>query len=96
VVRFSDLNRVEFDTLLEALSSHPKFEFQKQILGYYYDVEIWKYSDMDVVLEEADLAHLELAKQKFPDLVHELVFHPNGKLASTWQPWDGVMELFEI
>jgi hypothetical protein len=30
-------------------------------------------------------------KRAEPGLVHELVFHPDGKLASTWQPWDGVL-----
>jgi len=26
-----------------------------------------------------------------PVAIHELVFHPNAELASTWQPWDGIL-----
>jgi hypothetical protein len=26
-----------------------------------------------------------------PGIVHELIFHPDARLASTWQPWDGVL-----
>jgi hypothetical protein len=46
---------------------------------------------MDVVFEEADLARLEETKRVDPDLIHELIFHPNARLASTWQPWDGIL-----
>jgi cyclic pyranopterin phosphate synthase len=44
-----------------------------------------------VVFEEADLAQLERVKRADPDTIHELVFHPDARLASTWQPWDGVL-----
>ncbi len=54
-------------------------------------MEVWRHGSMDVVFEEADLAQLEAAKQADQGVIHELVFHPNGALASTWQPWDGVL-----
>lgn len=91
VVRFSDSRRVRLEPLLEAISADGEFAFQKQIVGYYYYVEVWRYGGIDVVFEEADLARLEATKLADPGLVHELVFHPNGALASTWQPWDGVL-----
>ena len=43
------------------------------------------------MFEEADLGTLERTKQTMPGLIHELIFHPNARLASTWQPWDGVL-----
>jgi molybdenum cofactor biosynthesis enzyme MoaA len=91
VVRFSDSRRVFLERLLEALSGDSRFRFLKQIVGYYYYVEVWRYRDMDVVFEEADLAQLERTKRRDPGLIHELVFHPSGVLASTWQPWDGIL-----
>jgi molybdenum cofactor biosynthesis enzyme MoaA len=91
VVRFSDSRRVMLEPLLDAISADPAFVFGKQIVGYYYFVEVWRYGGLDVVFEEADLAQLEATKRTAPGLVHELVFHPNGALASTWQPWDGVL-----
>lgn len=87
VVRYSDEARVVLEPLLDQLSS--RMQFQRQIVGYYYYVEVWRWEGIDVVLEEADLARLEATKGDA--VVHELVFHPNGRLASTWQPWDGVL-----
>lgn len=74
------------------------FSFVKQIIGYYYYIEIFHYNKpgqngIDVVFEEADLNFIEFHKQeniKNP-IVHELIFHPNGHLCSTWQPWDGII-----
>ena len=91
VVRYSDSQRVALEPLLDEISRDARFRFVRQILGYYYYVEVWQYQDMDVVFEEADLAQLEAVKRRDPFTIHELVFHPNANLASTWQPWDGVL-----
>ncbi|MGH7294332.1 MAG: radical SAM protein, partial [Polyangiaceae bacterium] len=91
VVRFSDRRRVPLGPLLEDLGRGGRLSFVKQIVGYYYYVEVWRSDGIDVCFEEADLARLEDTKRLAPTLVHELVFHPSGRLASTWQPWDGVL-----
>lgn len=91
VVRYSDHNRVPLEPLLDALHDAADFIPVRQIMGYYYYVEVWRHGDVDVVFEEADLARLEAVKRADPTTVHELVFHPNGRLATTWQPWDGVL-----
>ncbi|MBI2920040.1 MAG: radical SAM protein [Planctomycetes bacterium] len=91
VTRFSDARRVPLESLLDSVSADPRFSFVRQIVGYYYYVEVWRCRGIDVVFEEADLAALEAAKRADPDLIHELIFHPNAELASTWQPWDGVL-----
>jgi cyclic pyranopterin phosphate synthase len=91
VVRYSDARRAALEPVLDAVSADGCFQFQRQIVGYYYYVEVWRHGEMDVVFEEADLARLEWAKRDDPGLIHELIFHPNGYLASTWQPWDGIL-----
>lgn len=94
VVQYSDAQRVEVAPLLAQLGEDgpsKAFRFQKQIVGYYYYVEVWRWQGIDVVFEEADLGHLESAKNRDPSLVHEMVFHPTGTLNSTWQPWDGIL-----
>jgi hypothetical protein len=91
VVRYSDRRRVRLEPLLDELGGDPRFRFVKQIVGYYYYVEVWRWRGVDVVFEEADLGRLEAVKREQPGVVHELVFHPNARLASTWQPWDGVL-----
>jgi cyclic pyranopterin phosphate synthase len=91
VVRYSEAQRVLLGPLLDAISLDRRFAFERQIVGYYYYVEVWRAFGADVVFEEADLAQLERTKHATPGVVHELVFHPNARLASTWQPWDGVL-----
>lgn len=91
VTRFTDARRVLLEPLLRRVSSDSRFEIVRQIVGYYYYVEVYRYGDMDVVFEEADLAQLEHERRRHPGVIHELVFHPNAVLASTWQPWDGVL-----
>ncbi|HEY5284974.1 MAG TPA: radical SAM protein [Polyangia bacterium] len=91
VVRFCDSKRVLIEPLLNQLERVPDFALERQIIGYYYYVEVWRWRGIDVVFEEADLGQLERSKTLRPDLIHELVFHPSAQLASTWQPWDGVL-----
>jgi GTP 3',8-cyclase len=91
VVKYSDRFRAKLEPILDALSADPRFAFQRQIVGYYYYVEVFRFEDMDVVFEEADLARLEDTKRSQPGIVHELIYHPNARLASTWQPWDGIL-----
>lgn len=91
VVEYCDAQRVLLEPILDTISASSMFSFQRQIVGYYYYVEVWRYKNIDIVFEEADLARLEQVKRADPNTVHELVFHPNGQLASTWQPWDGLL-----
>lgn len=91
VVRYSDAQRVELEPLLDALSEAPDFSWQRQIVGYYYYVEVFRAYGIDVVFEEADLARLEAVKRGDPRTVHELIFHPGGTLNGSWQPWDGLL-----
>jgi len=91
VTRFSERRRVAMTPLLAMLGAREDFTFQRQVMGYYYYVEVWRHRGIDVVFEGADLAQLERAKHSMPGVIQELIFHPDGKLASTWQPWDGVL-----
>jgi GTP 3',8-cyclase len=91
VTKFSERRHVAMAPLLATLALRENFTFQQQVMGYYYYVEVWRYLGMDVVFEGADLAQLERTKAGMPGVIQELIFHPNAKLATTWQPWDGVL-----
>ena len=91
MVEYSDAQRVGLGPLLAQLRGRRDFSFQKRVRGYYYEVEVWRWRGIDVVLEEASLAWLAESRQRWPELVFELVFHPNAVLCSTWQPWDGAL-----
>lgn len=101
VTRYSDGWRAPMAPILEAIrpsdtsvAGHPRFSFIRQVLGYYYAVEVYRYEGprgpMNVCIEGADLADIERDRRRRDDaVIHELVFHPDASLCSTWQPWDG-------
>lgn len=101
VTRYSDRHRASLWDLLErvhgARGGDARFTPARQVLGYYYYVEVFEYrarpgaAPIDVVFEAADLAVMRRDRVQRPDVVHELVLHPDGALCSTWQPWDGVL-----
>jgi molybdenum cofactor biosynthesis enzyme MoaA len=91
VARFCSSHRVALEPLLRRVTAADTFSFCRQVIGYYYYVEVWKRGEMNVAFEEADLGRLELVKTRHPELIHEMVFHPNAALCSTWQPWDGIL-----
>lgn len=91
VVLYSDQKRVKLEAILDQISASSDFSFIRQIMGYYYYVEVWRYGKIDVVFEEADLAQLEDVKKRQQAIIHELIFHPSAQLCSTWQPWDGIL-----
>ena len=101
VTRYTDAQAAPLRPLVEAIRpsdldapGDPRFRFVRHVLGYYYAVEVYHYAGpfggVDVCVEGADLAHIEAdrATREAP-VLHELVFHPDGALCSTWQPWDG-------
>lgn len=96
VTRYSERARASMDPILEAIRPSDgigadDFRFVRQVLGYYYYVEVYRYRDaIDVCFEGADLADIEADKRRRSEpVIHELVFHPDASLCSTWQPWDG-------
>lgn len=91
VTKVSDRRRVAMMPLLAERAMHAGLTFQRQVMGYYYYVELRCYRGIDVVFEGAELAQLERTKASMPDVIQELIFHPNARLASTWQPWEGVL-----
>ena len=82
---------VPLTPVLDWVSGDQEFSFIRQVMGYYYYVEVWRRRGIDVVFEAADLARAETARKKRPGLAYELVFHPDGALATTWRPWDGAL-----
>jgi MoaA/NifB/PqqE/SkfB family radical SAM enzyme len=105
VTRYSDRARVDLWALLEQLHGEagqdPRFRPVRQVLGYYYYVEVYELREapglppIDVVFEGADLEVMRRDRERRAalgeDVVHELVLHPDGALCSTWQPRDGVL-----
>ncbi len=106
VIAFSENNRMLLDPILGEIYQDPSyhhraFAFTKQVVGYYYYIEVYKFNSksgkkIDVVFENADLRFIDRDREipRTMPLVHELVFHPGGTLNSTWLPGEGIVARF--
>lgn len=83
---YCDRNKIKLYDIWHDFEKYPEFESYLNIIGYYYYVEIYKmYNEsITVASETADLNIQDMEKQKNPDVVYEMVFHPNGCLSSGW------------
>lgn len=75
-------NKIKLNDIWEQFDAEPRLVPYKNILGYYYYVEIYNYKNVVCVSESADLTKLyaEKSKKGNEDIVYEMVFHPNGNL----------------
>lgn len=77
-------NKIYLNDIWKHIDKDSSFKFTKQILGYYYYVEVYKYKMVDMVSESANLVKLYEQKKIASDVVFEMIFHPNGKLNGSW------------
>ena len=66
-----------------------------QVLGYYYYCEVYKYKNIDVVMESADLSAIDPQKEKTPNTVFEMVFHLNGNRCGSWLEDEDILLPYE-
>lgn len=77
-------NKVRLNDIWKKIDNDSRFSPVKQLLGYYYYVEVYKYQNVDMVSESANLVKLYEQKQIANDVVFEMIFHPNGNLNGSW------------
>ncbi|MHA1683638.1 MAG: radical SAM protein [Promethearchaeota archaeon] len=103
VTRYCMSELVDIHSILKQVQGndgthHESFAFTKQVVGYYYYIEVYQYKAkngrvIDVVFEDADLSFIGKDRRKHGTTprINELIFHPDGSVCSTWQPWDGII-----
>lgn len=77
-------NKIKLNDVWQEVDKNSNFVPYQNLLGYYYYVEMYKYNDVIVCSESADLKIQTDEKNKNNDIVYELVFHPNGNLNGSW------------
>lgn len=77
-------NKVRLNDVWKVVDKDSRFIPYKNLLGYYYYVEIYKYNNVVVCSESADLRVQAEEKNNNQDIVYEMVFHPNGNLCGSW------------
>lgn len=75
---------IYLNDIWKCIDKDNRFTPIKQLLGYYYYVEVYKYQNIDMVSESANLVKLYEQKQIANDVVFEMIFHPNGNLNGSW------------
>lgn len=89
---YCDNNKIKLYDIWNQFSSYPEFIPYLNILGYYYYVEIYKYLGNTIASESADLNIQNREKTKNPNVVYEMVFHPNGNLCGSWIDNEEILE----
>jgi molybdenum cofactor biosynthesis enzyme MoaA len=77
-------NKVRLNDVWKLIDTDDRFTPIRNLLGYYYYVEVYKYQNIDMCSEGANLVKLYDEKEKHKDMVYEMVFHPNGNLNGSW------------
>ena len=88
-------NKVRLNDIWEQIDKDKEFNLYKNILGYYYYVEIYKYRGIDVVSESADLKQLYKEKENHKNYVYEMIFHPNGNLNGSWVDNEEILDNYK-
>ena len=70
--------------LFEQIDTDKRFTPIRNLLGYYYYVEVYKFQKVDMCSESANLVKLYDEKEKHKNIVYEMVLHPNGNLNGSW------------
>lgn len=87
-------NRVFMNDLWAVMDNDPDFIPFSNIRGHYYYIEIYKYKDMTVVSERANLKFLEKYRRENLHYIYEMVFHPNGNLCAGWTETEDILDDF--
>lgn len=77
-------NKIRLNDIWKEIDKNSCFEPIRNLLGYYYYVEVYKYKGIDMCSESANLVKLYDEKEKHNDIVYEMVLHPNGNLNGSW------------
>lgn len=88
-------NRVRMNDIWIEMEKDREFVPFSNIRGHYYYIEIYKFRDMTVVSERANLKFLEKYRRENLHYIYEMVFHPNGNLCAGWSETEDVLDDFD-
>ena len=94
-VLYNKNNKVRLNDIWPQLANDKRFKPYKNLLGYYYYVEMYNYNDVVVCSESADLRVQSKEKSENQDIVYEMVIHPNGNLCGSWVDNEDILMNYE-
>lgn len=93
-IAFNRENKIKLMDVWSQLDGDTRFTPIRNLMGYYYYVEVYRYQNVDMCSEGANLVKLYNEKAKHPDVVYEMVFHPNGNLNGSWVDSEDVLQRY--
>lgn len=84
-------NKVKLNDIWKIIDKDDRFTPIRNLLGYYYYVEVYKFKEVDMVSESANLVKLYEEKEKAQNTVFEMIFHPNGNLNGSWEDKEDIL-----
>lgn len=88
---YLDKNKIKLNDIWKNIDNDSRFTPIRNLIGYYYYVEVYKYQNIDMVSESANLVQLYEQKEQAKDTVFEMVFHPNGNLNGSWDDKEDIL-----
>lgn len=82
--KYCNDNRVDLNYIWSNVDKDNRFTPIRNLIGYYYYVEVYKYQNIDMCSESANLVKIYDEKDKHKDVVYEMIFHPNGNVNGSW------------
>ena len=77
-------NKIYLNDIWKKIDADKRFTPIRNLLGYYYYVEVYKFQKVDMCSEGANLVKLYDEKEKHKNIVYEMILHPNGNLNGSW------------
>lgn len=81
---YNDEQKVFLNDIWSKVDEDTRFKPIRNLIGYYYYVEVYRFDKIDMCSESANLVKLYDEKEKHEDTVYEMVIHPNGNLNGSW------------
>ena len=94
-IDYNKRNKVKLNDIWKEIDKDKRFIPYKNLLGYYYYVEMYDYNKVRVCSESADLRVQSKEKNDNQDIVYEMVFHPNGNLCGSWVDNEDILMKYE-
>lgn len=88
-------NKVKLNDVWKNIDKDSRFIPYKNLLGYYYYVEMYDYHNVRICSESADLRVQTKEKEENSNVVYEMVFHPNGNLNGSWVDNEDILLKYE-
>jgi len=92
---YCNANKVDLNDIWSEFDHDIEFIPYLNLLGYYYYVELYKYHDLMIASESANLNQQYAEKSRNADVIYEMAFHNNGNLCGSWIDTEDVLDIYD-